>query len=194
MKVCVIYGSPRKNGNTATLLKPFLEELTKAGAWVAFHDVYESDIAGCRVCLECQKDKSRPYCAIEDDMQTILTSAAKADLIVLAAPVYCFGLPGPVKTVLDRLVYPFCKYYGDDPHGPALLRGKRLVFVTTCGYPVDKGADLCDESLRRLAKHMQIDYAGMLAERHRNLKEPFMDEAKEAHARAFAKSLLFLPR
>jgi len=190
MKVSVIFGSPRKQGNTASLLAPFMDELEKSGAELEYFDVYEKNIAGCRACLRCQQDKSRAYCVMKDDMQPILDSASKAELLVIAAPIYCWGLPGPVKTVLDRFIYAFCKYYGDDPFGPALLENKKLAFITTCGYPVEKGADLCEQSIKRTAKHCKMEYAGMLAERQRNLKELFMNEEKEAHARAFAKSLL----
>ena len=190
MKVSIVFGSPRKNGNTASLLKVFMEELVKSGAELDYFDVYEKNIAGCRACLQCQKDKSRAYCVVDDDMQPIIESVAGCDILVIAAPIYCWGLPGPVKTVFDRFIYSFCKYYGDDPHGPALLAGKKLALLTTCGYPVEKGADLYEQSMKRIAKHCALEYAGMLAERHRNLKEPFMNEEKEEHARAFARALL----
>ena len=190
MKATVVFGSPRKSGNTASLLSPFMDELEKAGAKIDYYDVYEKNIAGCRACLQCQKDKTRPGCVIEDDMQPIIASLAESELLVVAAPIYCWGMPGPVKTVFDRFIYAFCKYYGDDPFGPALLSGKKLALITTCGYPVEKGADLYEESMKRIAKHCKLRYAGMLAERQRNLKEPFMNSEKEEHARAFAKSLL----
>ena len=190
MKATIIFGSPRKGGNTASLLAPFVQELESRGVETEYFDVYEKNIAGCRACLACQADKTRPGCVIDDDMQPIIASVAAADLLVIAAPIYCWGLPGPVKTVFDRFIYAFCKYYGDDPFGPALLKGKKLALITTCGYPVEKGADLFEESMRRIAKHCKLDYAGMLAERQRNLKEPFMNSEKEEHARAFAKSLI----
>ena len=41
MKVTVIFGSPRKNGNTASLLAPFMDELKNNGAEIDFFDVYE---------------------------------------------------------------------------------------------------------------------------------------------------------
>lgn len=190
MKVTVIFGSPRKKGNTASLLSHVMDELQKLGAGIEYYDVYEKTIAGCRACLQCQKDSSRAYCVVNDDMQQIIASVSESDIILVAAPIYCWGIPGPVKTVIDRLIYSFCKYYGDDPFGPALLKGKKLALVTTCGYPVEKGADLYEESMKRLAKHCKLQYAGMLAERQRNLKEAFMDEEKEQHARAFAGSLI----
>jgi len=193
MKVLILFGSPRKKGNTASLLSPFMDELKKCGADVAYHDVYEKNIAGCRACLGCQHNKGEICCVVKDDMQPILTELKDTDLIVLAAPVYLWAAPAPVKAVMDRMVYSACKYYGNDPFGPALLQDKKLAILTTCGYPVEKAADLYEESVKRFAKHCKISYSGMLAERQRNLKEPFMNEEKEANARRFAAQLIGVP-
>ena len=189
MKATIIYGSPRKKGNTAALLAPFIDELQKNGVSVDYFDIYEKKIAGCKACLACQKDSEKFSCIIPDDMQPILKSMDEADLMIIAAPIYAWAAPAPVKAVIDRAIYASCKYYGDDPHGPALFKGKRLALLTTCGYPVEKGADLYEEMMKRYCKHCGLTYAGMLAERQRNLKEAFMDAAKESHAREFAKAL-----
>lgn len=190
MKATIIYGSPRKRGNTAALLVPFMDELQKNGVILDYFDVYEKKIAGCRACLGCQKDSEKVCCVIQDDMQPVLNSMAESDLIIIAAPVYAWSAPAPVKAVIDRAIYASCKYYGDDPHGPALFKGKRFALLTTCGYPVEKGADLYEEMMKRYCKHCGLTYTGMLAERQRNLKESFMNEEKEKHAREFARSFL----
>ena len=190
MKATIIYGSPRKRGNTAALLVPFMDELQKNGVILDYFDVYEKKIAGCRACLGCQKDSEKVCCVIQDDMQPVLNSMAESDLIIIAAPVYAWSAPAPVKAVIDRAIYASCKYYGDDPHGSALFKGKRFAVLTTCGYPVEKGADLYEEMMKRYCKHCGLTYTGMLVERQRNLKEPFMNEEKEKHAREFARSFL----
>lgn len=191
MRVLVIFGSPRKQGNTASILAPFVDEMGKLGSETRIIDVYDKNIGGCQVCLGCQSGDLAGgiSCVLPDDMQEILGEIAISDLIVVAAPVYIWSAPAPVKAVLDRVTYASCKYYGDDPHGPSLLKGKKLALLTTCGYPVEKGADLYEEQMKRFCRHCQLEYAGMLAERHRNLKEPFMNEEKEAAARAFAKAI-----
>ena len=51
MKATIIYGSPRKRGNTAALLVPFMDELQKNGVILDYFDVYEKKIAGCRAGL-----------------------------------------------------------------------------------------------------------------------------------------------
>ncbi len=189
MKATIIFGSPRKKGNTMSLLIPFMDELEKAGVSIDFYDVYEKDIAGCRVCKACQKDKTRAYCVIADDMTPVLESIAGSDLLIVAAPVYSFGLPGPVKTAFDRCIYPFLKYYGDDLSGPSLFEGKTLALIMTSGYPVDMATGMIDESMRLIAKHSKLAYKGVYGERQRSYSERFMDEEKEARARRFAREL-----
>lgn len=192
MKYCVIFGSPRKNGNTAAMLSVVLEELRKTEAEICEFNAYDMDIAGCRACLGCQKNKEEICCVTDDDMQPILKAAAESDVIILAAPIYIWSAPAPVKAVIDRLVYSGCKYYGDDPHGPSLFEGKQLALICACGYPVDKAADLYEEEMKRYCKHTKMKYIGMLCERQRNLKEPFMDEEKKLRAEEFAKKLSLL--
>jgi len=187
MRATVIFGSPRKNGNTASLLKPVLEEMSLRGIEIDYFDVYEKKVGGCRACLSCQKDLLHADCLQKDDMEPVYNALVAADIIIIAAPIYAWSVPAPVKAVIDRMAYALCKYYGDNPYGPSLLEGKKLYIVTTCGYPVEKGADLHEEAMKRLCKHCKMIYGGMLCERHRNLKLPFMDEEKEVRARQFGK-------
>ena len=188
-KYTIIFGSPRKAGNTAALLKPFINELREMNAEIDYFDIYEKNIAGCRACLHCQEDVGSINCIIDDDMQPILKSIATSDTIVLASPIYAWSAPAPMKAVIDRSIYSSCKYYGDDPYGPALLTGKRLALVVTCGYPVETGADLYAEEMKRYCKHCGMEFAGYICERQRNLKEPFMDESKIDKAGEFARIL-----
>ena len=135
-KYTIIFGSPRKAGNPASLLKPFISELHEMNVEIEYFDIYEKNISGCKACLYCQKDKEHITCIQKDDMQPILESISTSDTIVLASPIYAWSAPAPMKAVIDRTVYASCKYYGDDPYGPALLTGKRLALIVTCGYPV----------------------------------------------------------
>ena len=188
-KYTIIFGSPRKNGNTASLLKPFMSELREMKVDIDYFDVYDMNIGGCRDCLWCQQDKKHIACVIKDDMQPILESISTSDTIVFASPIYAWSAPAPVKAVIDRTVYASCKYYGGDPYGPALLSGKRLALVVTCGYPVETGADLYAEEMKRYCKHCGMEFAGYIVERQKNLEDPFIDEQKIDKAGEFARRL-----
>jgi hypothetical protein len=65
-----------------------------------------------------------------------------------------------------------------------------VALISTCGYAPEKGADLWETGMKRYCRHSRLRYLGLLCERHRNYKTPFMDEEKAARAREFARTLL----
>ena len=189
MKIYILMGSPRKDGNTAALVNPFTDELKSAGHEVEMVWLYDKDIKPCMACRACQKDWKVFGCARQDDAQDIFDKILEADLLVFATPIYCWYCTAPMKALMDRLVYGMNKYYGDKM-GPALWAGKAVASITTCGYRPEKGADLWEDGLKRYCKHSGLRYLGQLAERHLGYHTIFMDADKEQHARAFAQEMM----
>lgn len=189
MNITILIGSPRKNGNTAALLRPFSRELKAAGCEVRSFHLYDLELRGCTACRHCQEAWDGFHCAIPDDCQMIFDAVMWSDLLILATPIYSWSCPAPMKAVLDRLVYGLNKFYGEKK-GPALGTGKQAAILATCGYPPERGADLFEESIRRYCKHSSMIYRGMLAERHLGYHTVFFDGEKERRAREFARFLL----
>lgn len=189
MQVCILQGSPRRLGNTAALVEPFVRELTAAGHECRVLRLYELKLEPCLACRACQKDWTVFGCVRQDEMQQVFDAVRACQLLVLATPIYSWYCTPPMKTVLDRLVYGMNKYYGETK-GPALWSGKPLALISTCGYPPEKGADLWEAGVRRYCRHSQLRYLGMLCEHHLGYQTVFMDEEKAARAAAFARSLL----
>lgn len=187
-KVCILRGSPRKEGNTNALAEPFTAALKEKGCSVTEFDLYDMDLKPCLACRGCQQDWSVSACVREDDMYLIFDAVMRSDLIVIASPIYSWYCTAPTKTVLDRLVYGLNKYYGDKK-GPSLWAGKQVALLTTCGYKPEKGADLWEEGMKRYCRHSQLEYRGMLAERHLGYNTVFMDDEKAERARTFAEGL-----
>ena len=185
MKVCILFASPRTNGNTAALLAPFEEELAAKGCSVEKLSLYEMDLRPCTACRTCQKDWSAFGCCQDDDLHPVFDALLSADLILLATPIYSWYCTPPLKAALDRLVYGMNKYYGEKK-GPALWAGKTLATLVTCGYPPEKGADLWEAGLKRYCKHSQLRYLGMLAEHDPGYRATFMDPDKAIRAADFA--------
>lgn len=188
MKLLILFASPRPEGNTAQLL----EKITKRfddSAEVTRFDLYKMNLKSCIACLRCQKVSDGFNCVHDDDMQKIFDAALQSDLILFATPVYSFYCTPPMKMVLDRLVYGMCKYYGETM-GPSLWAGKSIALVSTFGYPEEKASDLLTEGLVRYAKHNKLNFLGAYGERQRSYKEPFMNEAVEKRAEAFADKLM----
>lgn len=190
MNVCVLMGSPRKNGNTAALLTPFIKELSRQGHNCETIWLYEKKILPCTACRCCQKDWSGFGCRTQDDAYDLFDHVLACDLLVLATPIYSWYCTPPMKALLDRFVYGMNKYYGDE-RGPAIWEGKKVALIVTCGYPPEKGADLLESGIIRYCKHSRLRYLGMLAEHDKGYQSVFMDDEKKNHAIAFAKQLVF---
>ncbi len=188
MKYYILMGSPRKTGNTASLLKPFAEELSNCGAESEVIWLYDKNIQPCTACRACQTDWSKFGCRYKDDVQELFDGILASDMIVLATPIYSWYCTPPMKALLDRLVYGMNKYYGNEK-GPALWAGKKIALLTTCGYQPEKGADLFESRMERYCRHSQLTYMGMLAERDLGYQAAFMDEHKETRAREYARKL-----
>jgi len=189
MKVLILMGSPRKNGNTAALLEPFCQELRSGGTEVETVFLHEKDIRPCIACRACQRNWEGFGCSQKDDVQELFDKVLACDLLILATPIYTWYCTPPMKALLDRLVYGMNKYYGEEK-GPALWEGKALALLMTCGYRPEKGCDLFEEGMRRYCKHSGLRYLGSHAERHLGYDTVFMDEEKAERTRAFARDLL----
>ena len=104
MKAIAICGSPRKNGNTETLLLRCLKHLKTAGIETEFVTLRDKTIGGCTACGTCGKLKNRT-CVIKDDLNDILAKILESDIIILGSPVY-FGSATPeIKALIDRVGY-----------------------------------------------------------------------------------------
>jgi len=99
MKVLGVYGSPRKGGNSDQLLDRALEGAASAGAEIL--RVYARDLkmSGCMECGGCDKTGR---CVVSDDMDAVYPLLEQADIIILASPVFFYGVTSQVKAIIDR--------------------------------------------------------------------------------------------
>ena len=188
MHICILLGSPRINGNTAELCKPFIDELRLHNAEVEYIAVHGKDIAPCLGCYHCQNIVDEYGCVQSDDMQAIVDSILKADVLVFATPVYTWQATPPLKAVMDRM-YGLNKFYGTAPRSN-LNAGQAYALIATCGYDLEYGAGLLDEGLRRWCEHSGLPYLGMYAVRDEDDLASFQTEAAIAGAREFAREIM----
>jgi len=99
MKVLGIYASPRKNGNTDQLLDKALEGARSAGAEILTIYVRKLKMRGCIECGGCDETGK---CVVKDDMQSVYPLLEEADAIILASPIFFYGLTAQVKALIDR--------------------------------------------------------------------------------------------
>ena len=101
MKILILNGSPRPNGNTAALIAAFAEGAQAAGNDVTVFDVCQKQIAGCKGCEYCHT-KGNGSCIQKDDMQELYPLLADAEMLVLASPIYYFGLSAQLQAAIHR--------------------------------------------------------------------------------------------
>jgi multimeric flavodoxin WrbA len=127
MKIVVLNGSPRPKGNTAALIEAFKEGAEGKGHQVSVLQVGTMKIGGCKGCEYCH-NKGNGACVQKDDMAEVYPVLADAELLVLASPVYYFGLTGQLQSTISR-------FYA--PMAPA---AKKWALLLTSGSPNVYGA------------------------------------------------------
>lgn len=99
MKILVLTGSPRKNGNSSLLAERFIQGATEAGHSVTRFDAAHSEVHPCIACNSCGMDGP---CVFKDDFETVREHIIPADMVVFATPMYYFGISAQLKAVIDR--------------------------------------------------------------------------------------------
>jgi len=99
MNIIAFHGSPRKEGNTDILLQEAIRGVSTAG-----HDVRLFSLNDCalRPCQNCGGCSETGACVMTDDMQEIHGAIRNADRIILASPIFFFGLSAQAKIMIDR--------------------------------------------------------------------------------------------
>lgn len=123
MKILVLNGSPRPNGNTAGMIAVFREAAESRGHQVSVFNVCKMKINGCLACEYCH-GQGRGSCVQQDDMQEIYEELKNTEMLVLAAPIYYHGISGQLKCVIDRF------YSALYPTAPAALK-KIAMFLSS---------------------------------------------------------------
>lgn len=187
MKICVLQGSPRANGNTAELAKPFVEELRNGGAEVETVFVPGLDVHPCLGCYACQDVQGEYGCMQKDDMQALVDRLVAAQCVVIATPIYIWYCPSGLKAVLDRF-FGMNKYYRSATG--SLWQKQGLALLLTYGYDIGKGAGPFIQGMRTFARHAGLRYLGEHGVRDINDKPDFQTSEAIEGARGFAREVL----
>jgi len=108
MKVAAFNGSPRKGGNTESLLWEALRPIEYAGHDVAKFNLNDLSIKPCQDCGGCQESG---VCVWKDDMTLVASAIREADRVILASPIFFFALSAQAKAMVDRCQAFWCEKY-----------------------------------------------------------------------------------
>jgi multimeric flavodoxin WrbA len=155
MKTVILFGSPRKRGNTRQLVDAFSETMKKTGHDVRLLNLNDMNVRPCQGCLMCAKEGK---CRINDDMKDIRKYMLESDLLVYATPTYWWGPSSQLKLVIDRSIAFF------DENLESRIKGKKAVTLITCA---DKSLDTFTpvlEPFKRTFDALSITYLGGVEE------------------------------
>jgi multimeric flavodoxin WrbA len=183
-QILAIYGSPRRRGNTATLLKHAVQGAVDAGAQV--NEVVLRDLK-ISPCLEIYACKKEGRCAIKDDFHQVVDQILSAKGIILASPVFFYTVSAHTKILMDRCQSLWVKKYWIDkvPFGQWEPKRKGLFISVgaTKGKKLFDGAlltvkyffDVLDTELYRSLLFRRLEFEDDV------LKHPeYLEEAYEA--------------
>ncbi len=176
MMMLGIYGSPRKGGNTDLMLDAFLEGAAEAGAEVRKVYVRDLKISGCIECGYCDK---AGVCIQKDDMADVYPLFEQAQHVVVASPIFFYGVTGQLKLLVDRSQAPFMKREmakkANQPlPNEAGRKGFLLSAAATKGKRLFECAVLC---IKYFFDAIGVEYAGDLCLRGLDKKGDILNEA-----------------
>jgi multimeric flavodoxin WrbA len=183
-KILAIYGSPRRKGNTTTLLDRAVEGALGAGAEV--EKVILRDLK-MSPCLEIYGCKENGHCVIQDDFQKVYEKILESHGLMLASPIFFYTVSAHTKILMDRCQSLWVKKYWIDkvPYGQwkpkrrglfisaGATKGKRLFDgpILTVKYFFD----VLDTEIWKTLLYRELDFEGDV------LKHPeYIQEAHEA--------------
>lgn len=135
MNVVAFLGSPRAGGNTEILLAETLKAVDSSAHHMELFKLGQMDIRFCRNCGECD---DTGVCPIEDDMAGVYDAIRRADRVILASPVYFFGLSAQTKVMIDRCQCFWCEKYLLKRPIPEGIHGRQGLFLLVGGMKKDR--------------------------------------------------------
>ena len=125
MKILVFNGSPKgEKSDTLCITRAFLAGMQEAGEQqVKVITAVEQHVEYCTGCFACMHNGGT--CIYDDDMKGILEEILKSDLLIFSFPLYCYGMPAPLKAIVDRIL----------PLSKMTMENLRYVMISGCGFP-----------------------------------------------------------
>lgn len=140
MKILVFNGSPKRDkSDTMHITRAFLNGMKESEE----QDIHEVNIIDmhinyCSGCFSCMRNVGS--CIYDDDMKKILKEIPKRDLLIFSFPLYAYGMPAPMKAMVDRLLpltsMEMREVEGSYRHvGQTDLANLKYVMICGCGFP-----------------------------------------------------------
>lgn len=183
LKIIAIYGSPRRDGNSAALLKQAVAGARQEGAEVEEVFLRDYKISPCMEIYQCIKNGE---CAIRDDFQEILAKLEASSGIMLASPIFFYTVSAHTKIFMDRCQSLWVRKYWIEKQpfkgAPQTRKGLFISVGATDGKKLFDGAiltvkyffDVLDAGLSKTVLCRGVDRKGDIENKKSYLEEAFL--------------------
>ncbi len=156
MKTIIINASPRKNWNTALMLKEAQKGAESAGAETEYVDLYDLNFTGCRSCLACKrKGAERNKCYWKDDLSPLIDKILHVDSVIIGTPIYMGEPTAHFRALYERLGFCVLSYDGETSY----FDGKVNVGII---YTMNAPKEYYESTLKPALKGMEYFYGVLL--------------------------------
>ena len=158
MRITTLFGSPRKKGNTSTILGWMEDELAAQGHEVERIDLGACGINPCLACAACRKHPGEIGCVQDDGAIPVLEKMIGSDAVLLTSPVYFWSFSAQAKLIIDRCYSLVTGYHTPEHH--SLMAGKRLGLLAVGAGVYDDNAEGLFTAYDKIVKYMLAQDAG----------------------------------
>jgi len=161
MRVLALVGSPRKGGNTETLVGAIAQGAAECGAEVETIRLNDLDIQMCQACDECKNPDAYTGCVLGDGMIQVHEKLEACDAFILGCPIYFFGPSAQAKVFLDRW---YALWPPEGAKWESCLTGKRMALALVYGDvdPFSAGAINAYGTFRDAASYVGAKIVGVV--------------------------------
>lgn len=182
VRIIAIYGSPRRDGNSAGLLKQAVAGARQEGAEVEEVFLRDYKISPCMEIYACRKSGE---CGIRDDFQKILAKVEASSGIMLASPIFFYSVSAQTKIFMDRCQSLWVRKYWIDKEtpgqAPQTRKGLFISVGATKGKKLFEGAiltvkyffDVLNAGLWKTVLCRGVDHKGDIDKKEEYLREAF---------------------
>lgn len=194
VRVVAVYGSPRRNGNSSTLLDKFIEGVGESKTnrrqnIIVVDKIYVKDlnISPCRECCNCSKTGQ---CIINDDMQTVYKKLIDGDFLAVASPVFFTTVSGYLKALIDRCQRFWSLKY--ELKKRVITKYRRGIFISTAGHKSKGIFDCPIKVIRSFFDVLYVEYFGEFLVNDVDKKGEILNNKKALeNIYEFGKSIVF---
>jgi len=184
MRITTLLGSPKKKGNTATVLGWVEEGLESLGHDVEQIHLNSKAIKGCLGCAKCRENPDKIACVQNDDAIDVMEKMISSEVTLFASPIYFWGFSAQTKALIDRGYSLVTNYH--KPGHTSLMEGKRIGLLVTGADDYEENAEglftafgrIVDFLLARKSGELYVGECGVPAELPEEVKNKAFELAR----------------